>query len=260
MMKMSLGKRFLLLALCVVLALVGPTSAMAATKDGWKTKSGKTYYYKNGAKVTGVVKIGSTKYAFDSKGVLQGKTAVFTWKKNYYKVSKSGVAKQWTGTSHYAAKLLASKAYRSGTSMERLKKSFAYCVKLPYKRVASINASASKMADYYGKYGLVSKTGDCTVQAYTFYWLGKVLGYKVKEVNGYLYNSKKKTYQEHSWVELNKSGKIYVCDPNFGKEYASEAKPASSKYPLGMMIKYGQKGVLPYCRADKTKIAAGETA
>lgn len=267
-MRRKLGKgmkRLLALALCAALSLGAPASSLvpagavtvsAAAKKGWVTKNGKTYYYVKGKKVTGVVKVDGVSYAFNAKGVLQGKTAVFVWKNKYYKVSAKGVAAQWKGTSALAAKLLAGKELSGKTAKAQLLKAFTYCANLPYQRVGTPSGSERQLADYYGKLGLSEGVGDCSVQAYSFYWLAKVLGYKVKVINGY---TKSADYHEHSWVELTKGKKTYICDPNFSHEYGDQYT-GIGKYPLGMMVPYGAKNTLKYFRADKTEIEAGGKA
>ena len=257
---MKWGKRLLALGLCLCLSFAVPAPRITqaavlitkAAKEGWVTKSGKTYYYVKGKKVTGVYKVGKKLYAFDSKGVLQGKTPVFVWKNKYYQVSKKGVAKQWKGVDALAAKKIASFPAKA-TVEAKLILSFTYCRDLTYLRVsAPSGASEAAMAEYYGKIGLSQGVGDCSVQAYTFCYLAKVLGYDVKVVNGYTQST---TYNEHSWVELTKSKKAYVCDPNFSKEFG-EKITVTGKYPLGMMVRYGAKNTPKYFRMDKTEILA----
>lgn len=228
-----------------------PTTGLKAGKEGWVTKSGKKYYYVKGKKVTGIHKIGSKNYAFDSKGVLQGKTPVFTWKNKFYKVSAKGVASQWKGTAAFAAKLLTSAPLSGKTAEEQLIKAFNYCADLNYMRIsAPAGYSEKQLLDYFGKIGLTQQVGDCSVQATSFYWLAKVLGYNVKVVNGY---TKSTTFNEHSWVELTKSKKVYICDPNFSKEYRDRIA-VTGKYPLGLLVRYGAKNTLKYFRQDQSEI------
>ena len=77
----------------------GPTSTVEAFKYGWKTIDGKTYYtFANGKKATGIQKIGSTRYYFDSNGVLKySNIKVFAdiskWQGN---ISESNWNKLWS--------------------------------------------------------------------------------------------------------------------------------------------------------------------
>ena len=43
----------------------------AAAKTGFRVKNGKTYYYKNGRKQTGWIKVKGKKYYLNAKGVVQ---------------------------------------------------------------------------------------------------------------------------------------------------------------------------------------------
>lgn len=67
-----------------------PTTA-PAVKNGWKTESGKTYYYKNNVKLTGWQKIGGKYYYFNSvKGYLYKSTLLTSRKNNICYVNSSG--------------------------------------------------------------------------------------------------------------------------------------------------------------------------
>ena len=55
------------------------------------------------------------------------------------------------------------------------------------------------------------------------------------------------------WITGEDSGKTYIMDPNFNKEYGSKVA-SPTKYPLGFYIRYGSAKTLMYCRPDKTEI------
>lgn len=66
-----------LLSFCLSDSFTGSSEVQAATSNsankrftGWKTSSGKKYYYKNGKKLTDLHKIGKYYYCFDSNGVM----------------------------------------------------------------------------------------------------------------------------------------------------------------------------------------------
>ncbi len=67
---MKIHKKYFLYALLVCLLMV--CSPVSASAD-WKTVDGKTYYYKNGKKLTGFQKIGKYTYYFNKDGVRQTK-------------------------------------------------------------------------------------------------------------------------------------------------------------------------------------------
>ena len=57
---------------------------VAKLKSGWKKKNGKSYYYINGVKKTGWLKLGKKKYYFDKKGVMQTGWKKIGEKKYYF--------------------------------------------------------------------------------------------------------------------------------------------------------------------------------
>ena len=257
-------------ALCLLIALLSFASVSAiggtvqvqaadrkmAVKDGWKKKNGKRYcYYRNGKKVTGVVKIGSKYYAFNSKGILQRNVRVFQDGSKYYSVDENGVATRWKGAEHYGAKVILKKCTAKKYS-DKLQQAFIFCKDLSY-RVVEIPAGKTdaQQIEYCAEYGLKNRAGDCAVQACSFYVLAKMLGYDAKVINGYVYNQTAKTFGAHTWVELERWGKAYVCDPNFSHEYGDEKGVPSSRpgLPLGFRVRYGSTNTLPYCRSNNVE-------
>jgi|GEM_PF-1115038 len=223
------------------------TAAAAETKSsrkGWFTKDGKTCYYKNGKRVTGLVRIKGKNYAFNDRGVLQVSTRLFKSGNKYYRTNSKGVAVRWTGVYALAAERLMSeeiggdlkKAFRWSADTLR----FTSSVKAPSSR------KESAIAAYYGKIGFKTGSGDCYVQAYTFWWMAKVLGYKATAVRGSVQSRDKTTgkiyYASHAWCEIKEGGKTYVYDPNFTHEYAARLNNPD----CGWRITYGAKNTLQY--------------
>ena len=262
-------KKLLLVAMVMTMAVLPAAVPSAAAEEnasafslktaskGWRVVDGKKYYYKNGKKVTGIVKIKRKLYAFDQTGALMGATRIFPYRNYYYKVDAKGVATRWTGTAHHAAKVLYTKC-KADTLTDMLTNAFKWARDLPYRVVAQPTTTVeSEIADYYGKLGLMQRFGDCAVQAYTFYWMAYVLGYNVKVIDAFVYNPANTTtqYKEHTWVELYKGKKAYVCDPNFSAEYGQKVASTRPGLPLGYRVLYGTPNTLRYCRRDKTEIA-----
>ena len=220
------------------------TSAAAtaeATADGWKTVKGKTYYYSEGKKLTGTKTIDGKTYIFSKAGALVKNKKVYKSGKKYYRIDKNGEAVRFTGVEAMAAKRLCTKKINKS-----LKKAFKWSAMNFFSVPKCKSKKESKIAQYYGKFGFSNGVGDCYVQAYTFYWMAKVLGYDVKVIRGYVEKAggKKET---HAWCEIKKKGKVYVYDPNFNKEYSQIVGNPNAGYG----IRYGAKKTLRYYSPKK---------
>ena len=66
-----------------------------------------------------------------------------------------------------------------------------------------------------------------------FYVMAQLLGYDAHQMNGIVNNDKTRP---HSWVEIHKKGKVFICDPQF----------QASHHRNGYMIKYKKKGTYRY--------------
>ena len=270
---MKHGNRFIALAMAMLFALtpVQQTFALglsyadasymvSAKKSGWVNSGTRTYYYRNGKKVKGIAKIGGKYYIFNSNsGALLKDKIIYQYNNSkYYKINKAGVATRFKGTSYYAAKLLYTQM-RSSTAFNYLKKGFQWAASCDFISNMPEPADGANKASYYGSYGLTNHRGDCAVMAYTFYWMAKVLGYKVKVIDGYYLSGSE--YKEHSWCEIVHGGVAYVYDPDFNLEFKNRISRSSYGFnSIGFKVRYGDSQTLKYCRPDKTEIEKGGKA
>lgn len=257
----------LVLSVSVLTATAAPvaaaeqtTVAATATKAGWKTVKGVKYYYgtngkvkkgwltlkgkkyyldpaKKGAMTTGAKKISGKWYCFTKAGVLVVKKYGYKAGKYYYKINAKGVATKLTTVQGKAGAKLDS---LNGS----LANAFKWSAKLRYYGNSTTIPSGKTATQYYGEYGFNYNRGDCNVQAATFYWMAKALGYNVKFVQGYVPQANN-TFGPHAWCEIVRNGKTYVFDPNL-----------SSRYGLsrGYKFTYGTKGTYQYYDKNKKKI------
>ena len=265
-----------LLALCaltvVTLAVPHPAAvaaspfsiAVSKVKNGWSGN----YYYQNGKKVTGLKKISGKYYYFNSKGVLQKNKAAYkivvSGKTRYYNINAKGIATRLKGTKELAAirlnKLGASlNSITPAKQLAALKKAFLWSAQISY-RAMSTSVSAAEAPDYFGSYGFKTGRGDCQVQAYTFYWMAKVLGYKPAFVKGYVPRSKTSdgkysNFASHAWCTISIDGVKYVFDPNFNTSSDAAALRAANKY-VGFMFRYGDKNTYAYHNLKKKLLTA----
>ena len=134
-----------------------------------------------------------------------------------------------------------------------LKKAFLWSANLKYYNNTK-SYTGSKAAKYYGNYGFKYLRGDCNTQAYTFYYMAKVLGYNAKVVKGYIptsvVNGVYGGFKPHAWVEITIGKTTYVCDPNFNTSTDAKGQKAKNTY-VGFLFKYGTKGTYAYHSAKK---------
>ena len=271
---MKRASRFTALVLAVVLAFA-PAGASAssvhaaeffsflgkAAKRGWVTSGDRTYYYnKSGQRVKGIHKINGKYYIFNSNsGALLKNKIIYKYSATkYYKINKDGVATRFIGTSAKAAKLIYDKM-RTATAFDMLKRAFQWVASSSFTSNVPEPGSGVSKATYYGQWGLTRHSGDCAVMAYTFYWMAKVLGYKVRVIDGYYVSGT--NYKEHSWCEIVHNGTVYVYDPDFNLEFKNKITRTTYGFnSIGFKVRYGDKNTLPYCRPDKSRIENGGKA
>ena len=73
----------------------------------------------------------------------------------------------------------------------------------------------------YAKEMIKNGKGSCYCSSSLFMWLARGLGYKAKVTVGYMQSNTPGLVGAHSWVEVRKGGKVYVCDPDLGRAYPS---------------------------------------
>lgn len=184
--------------------------------DSWR---GSYYYGSDGARLTGLQKIGEKTYYLDPNASGKKVTNKLGIKigTSYYKISKSGYCTKVSEVAGLAGMKL--EEIGMGTDKEaNLKKAFDWCNKNIRYRVPPAQSSSSKVTPqtYFALYTLKDKPGygDCISQAGVFYYMAKALGYsdmifvqgQVPKMNGQL--------GPHAWCEMTIEGKTYFFDPN----------------------------------------------
>ena len=227
-------------------------------KDGWNAR--KTSYIREGKKVTGLQTIGKKQYIFNNKGNLIKDKICYSVKEKkdfrYFDISKTGVAKEWTGVyAQAAARLKSLKAVPKKTTesfrTSALKKAFLWSATLKKSSPSKPGLNAKQALEYYGNYGFLRKSGECITQAATFAAMAKVLRFDAKLMLGYV--KTESGLSEHAWVQI-KSGKIkYAYDPNFNTWSFVASLRKQNKY-LGFGFKYMSKNTLSYYTANKKLI------
>ena len=214
-----------------------------------KVKGGGKQYYldKHGKLVTGkVITLKSKLYYASKKGAIITKEGFYKENKKVYLVGKGGALTinklvNYNGKYYYM---------RPSGKGERLRNQTA--ARIAYGMNCSL-AAAMKYAgslyytgrnvfsDSWGTYrlanhGFATRSGNCYVYAATFTELAYAMGYDVRQVRGSV-RLGSGWGNNHSWVEIKKKGKTYVCDP-------------AGLHRLGWsgayMFHYGQKGTWMY--------------
>ena len=226
--------------------------------EGWN--SARTSYYRNGKMVKGLQTIDGKKYYFNKEGTLiKGRRVFKVTVKNtvdYYQISSDGVATKWTDTAALAAKTLYDLDAKS-KNVDSLKKAFLWSAeKIKYVNNTKSGLTDTNAAKYYGDYGFTKVRGDCNTQAYTFYWMAKVLGYSPKVIRGYIPTAidrvtlKPTAFKTHAWVEIKQSNVTYAYDPTFNSSTDAKAFKATNRY-VGFQFKYGTKNTYRYYDSKK---------
>lgn len=236
-MKKNLYRFFAAAALCLALAVcLSCTSFAASYKNEIVTEDGKQYYYnKSGKLVKG-------KYGYKIG-------------KSYYRISKSGVLKKVSRAEGLAGIQL--NAWYKKSKSQALWQAFQWSAKLPYYTNSTKAPSGQSKRAYFGQFGFQNRRGDCNVQAATFYWMAKVLGYDVKFVQGYVPTAQDASgritkYGAHAWTTIKLKGKTYVYDPNFSG-YCTQ-KHMLKEMKSGYKITYGAKNTYRYFSKKKKEL------
>lgn len=221
----------------LLLACFSATVSAASVKSKIVTKNGKQYYYNSAGKLV------KGKYGFKIG-------------KQYYRISKTGVLTKVSKAEGMAGELL-NPYYGKYSKKQILWKAFQWSASLKYfTNPTKVPASQTKEA-FYGLYGFQYKKGDCNVQAATFYWMAKVLGYNVKMVQGYVPKAKNASgkitvYGAHAWTTIKTGVKTYVYDPNFSG-YCTRYNMLK-KMKSGYGFAYGTKNTYRYFSSKKKEL------
>ena len=204
-------------------------------KSGLVTEDGEAHIYTDAEKLVKNVPV----YVLKA----DGKTA-------YFSVDEDGNAKKLTGVMEMAAKRLVRLKAGDKKTMANLKKAFKWSAGLRYRNNTK-KIKGSRAAQYYGEYGFRTLSGDCNTAAYTFWWMGKVLGYSPAVVNGKVPDGSADNLKKHTWVTMKMDKKTWVFDPDFNRTYAGKTvKTRSGKKKLGkycgFRFTYGTPGTYMY--------------
>lgn len=221
----------LLMAVCFT-----ATVSAASNKNKIVTKEGKQYYYDKAGKLV------KNKYGYKVGS-------------KYYKISKAGVLTKVSKVEGLAGIRL--EACKGKTKSETLWKAFQWSANLKYYTNKTKVPSGQTKEEYFGLYGFQYKKGDCNVQAATFYWMAKALGYNVKFVQGYVPTAQNKNgkitkFGAHAWTTIKSGSKTYVYDPNFSGFAKRHGMAKGLK--AGYKFTYGTKNTYRYFNTKKKEI------
>ena len=242
------SKRVLSFVLAALIAVaMMPAGALAAGEEAAETNDNpksqwsadkKSYYDSNGEKVTGVKKIGSKIWYFNSQGIKRTKKGFFKAEGNEYYAKKGGslatgykaikrgkklngyyfyekgpkVAQMAKGTKIKYLKIPKSgrldEAYALGIKVLdkkgwKLKTAFKYARNTSY----AYKSMRRKNINAYAKFGFKNRTGNCFCKAAQFYVMAKLLGYDVHMYRGKVGSA------THSWTMIRHKDGKWMYDP-----------------------------------------------
>lgn len=225
------------LAVMLLLAMVFTMSVHADGTDGLVAEDGVTRIYAKGKMLKNVP-------AYKIK--VNGATC-------FYTIDQNGSATMLTGLMATAASRLVQLKAGDKKSTQNLKKAFKWSASLTYRSNTKRNLKGDKAAEYYGKYGFSTRSGDCNTVAYTFYWMAKVLGYNPVVVQGHVPSGSMSNLKPHTWVTMKSKKKTYYYDPDLNRTYAGKTVMTGSgrktlgKY-CGFQFLYGTSGTYKYMK------------
>lgn len=199
-----------------------------------------------------VTKANGKQYYYNKKGTLVKDKYGYKIGENYYKISKKGVLTKVTKAEGLAGIQL--EKFSGKTRAKLLKQAYQWSANMKYQAVKKPSGKTSKYAQKYAIIGFENKKGDCNVQAATFYYMAKVLGFDAKFVRGYVpqLQNGKIVYGAHAWTTITMKGVKYVYDPNFGG-YAKRNNIGKG-LDQGYKFKYGAKNTYKYYNLKKKEI------
>lgn len=180
---------------------------------GWYDYRGNRYYFnpkQDGAMTIGLLKIDGKYYYFNSNGKMLRNKRWGKIQDQYCMIGPDGAVKKLNSTQVLAVQRLEQLGRK-----QTLHRAFEWSAKLPY-----IGVKTNKNAKWFAGYGFTYGRGDCNVQACTFYYMAKMLGYDAHYVKGTVPQANG-TNGNHAWVEIDQNGATFVFDPNLNGQYAS---------------------------------------
>lgn len=200
------------------------TSADSAVKKkkavtGWKTMDGKKYYYKNGVKSKGWVRIRGNYYYFNKKGVLLTNQIVGSRSKGYYYVDKTGTrvtAKEIKA----AVSFVMSHSSSRQTDQQRLTACFWALCRYPYQRIYGDKPSKNTISSY-AAYMFTRKQGNCYRYASALAYIARVLGYDSRVAVGGVTARTYGSLSPHGWCEVKIGDTWKVCDCSMQRAYST---------------------------------------
>ncbi len=256
-------KVLLLLLLTSIMMLVTGLNVQAKDK-GWVTqKSGYTYYYRNGQKLTGIQTIGSKVYYFDENGIQRT-----SWRSDgehyyYFRVGKkskgsmlvngmrNGIqlgpdgaailsspraqekARLMSAVSAWLDSIIRARKAAKLSRREKLRAVFDHLRKhYPYRYVGHFRKTDPNWDIWSVDFMMAHHYADCHPFACSFAYLANALGYN--NIVVFSWYTKKFGGQGHSWVKIGKD-RIYDVslarhDKKSYELFGMKEKTYSSKY------------------------------
>ena len=215
-----------------------------AMQTGWKKLNGRWYYLnRNGAMQTGWKKISGRWYFFNSSGAMAA--GWLKWKGSWYYMSEQNGMQEdriicSKGIYYYLDKdgicrdledqLAAGVAAEMDGDLAR---AIEYAWETAYygKELFGDTMTSVELAEY----GIRNRQGNCYVRAAVFREIAVCMGYDAHQVSGYV--KVKDGWARHSWVEIEKAGTVWACDPTPYKQLGLDKS---------LMFTYGTPGTYIY--------------
>ena len=194
------------------------------SKSGMITVNGNTYYLSKGIAQSGLKKVKKKKYFFSKKNCRLVRSKDVKAGKKWYVANKKGELHEKHKAFVKAASIIKKQTDADDTKTEKLFKCYEWTVtKCSYSvKKGYVEPNGKKWVNKYAYNMLTTRRGRCYSFAAAFAVLAKELGYKdVRVMRG---KCGRRSYNTHSWVEIDINGETRVFDPEFETHFRNKVE------------------------------------
>lgn len=206
---------------------------------GYRTISGKKYFFRtNGVLASGIQNINGKLVYIQQDGTIARNRRVIKVDGAYYEAKESGELVKYTGVWQKAIDRLNQIGWD-------LRTAYNWCAR-EFVGLDDTVPEGREPCEYFASWGFEHEKGDCYVMAAMLYYMAYVLGEDAHFVMGYVPLGRNGELGPHGWLEIDKKGVTYYCDPDLEAENRMKGVTQN-----GFMFTYGTKGTYRYTNGKR---------